>query len=446
MTPSILCLGRNGDVINSLAIARRLSREHNQRVKFLIGSEFAPLLEGCSYVEPVVYPVGPERLPDILQHARTNHPGLIVSQVFKHPQFSQETASFARESWRLAGCLDAFGTELPLFDQRDYAREERLLSSVKLTRPAILFAGDGISSPFPHSAALLALLRERFPRHCVIDMSSVKAERLYDLGALYEQADLLVSVDTVHLWLARAFPIPTIAITNDGWRGSPPPPCAVAAFRYGQMRSLEAVAAACKAALLPSERSILVIDAFGDQERHHEARATWKPDVLIARSDWSSDGPPLLNQLLEHALLRAESGRDVIVWTNDDVQLSASAFALLKTHCAQYGVVTVRRHDGHIGRELFAATADWLRDHLHALPKMRLSLPWFDLALACYVRASKGIRSTMENLMCDMEPCEIAGEGILHHPHHPSGWLDKQESVGEKENRAEFERFFNQPV
>lgn len=450
MTPALLCLGRNGDVINALAIARILHQRYSAQVPFLVGAEFAPALEGCSYVAPVVYPLGPERLRYMLEHARRNHERLMIPQVFMNPDQSRQCDSFGREAWRLAGVSEQFGTALPLFDQRDPEREQALVQSVIGSAkdvPYILFAGGGISSPFHQSAELLAALRKSFPNHLVVDMSSVVAERIFDLGALFEGASLLVSVDTMHLWLARAFPVPTIALINDGWFGSPSPPCAVATFRYGKLKSLEVIIQSCRYALRPAGKTIMVVDVFGSSERHQRAAASRHcADVLIERSSWpGADQPPALNDLLRFGALHG-TGKDVVIWTNDDVQLLPCAMDVLKEHCARYGAVTVRREAGHIGRELFAATIDWLRDHLLWMPRMTLALPWFDLALACYVRKSKGIRSTMDNLMEDMAPCEISGRNVLHHEAHESGWLDKRECALAQKNRAEFEHFLDQPV
>lgn len=432
-------------MINALTIARYLSEKHKTPIPFITGREFAPLLDGCSYVDPVQEDARPEELARVIAARRARYPDLRVAQVFANPDKNRMTRSFGIESWRLAGELPQYGTVLPLFDRRDSKREAKLLHGIDADKPLVLFAGAGVSSPFPHSDALLQLLVQRLAGYCVIDLSRIKAERLYDLGALFERARLLVSIDTAHLWLARAFPVPTVAILNNGWLGSPPPPCSVAAFRYGQIRSLEAIVAACKYALRPAGLTLLVVDAFGDSARHKAAAKTWAQADVVIKNRSPKGVLPDLKDLLSRALHIA-SGKDVVIWTNDDVQLLPGACARLAEQCSRYGAVTVRRHSGHIGRELFAATTDWLRDHMADMPSMTLSMPWFDLALAAYVRATKGIRSAMQNLMDDMEPCEINGAEILHHPEHESAWIGKENSPLAEKNRAEFERILNRPV
>lgn len=50
--PTILQLGRYGDVINVLPIARRHYLNTGEKPWFVIAKEFADILEGVTYVDP----------------------------------------------------------------------------------------------------------------------------------------------------------------------------------------------------------------------------------------------------------------------------------------------------------------------------------------------------------------------------------------------------------
>ncbi len=118
---------------------------------------------------------------------------------------------------------------LPLvFDRRDKDRETALLKSLdpvkgKWKKPFLLLALDGVSSPFPHSELLRELVTLRFGKdYHIIEIP--KAERIYDLLALYEQSALLIAVDSAPLHLAWACrKLPVFALTNDNptlWKGA----------------------------------------------------------------------------------------------------------------------------------------------------------------------------------------------------------------------------------
>lgn len=232
----ILCaFGRFGDVANVLQLALHMSQK-GERPIFCVAQDFASILEGVSYVDPLVYPGRYDEPPAAVRWLKTNRPKdkVIIAQSYRHPSDKQHlTDSYQKESWRLAGALDEFGAHPLIFDQRNRVREDAFVEDVlRGKKPAILVATDSISSPFPWAAKLFQTIESAFPDHSVIDLSSVKAERIYDLIALYDRAVCLVSVDTCHLHLVRAAKCPVVAIVNDLWYGSIPPPSTTFAVRY----------------------------------------------------------------------------------------------------------------------------------------------------------------------------------------------------------------------
>jgi len=247
--PIVVTLGRYGDIINALPIAWDLA-QHGTTPKFVVSSEFWRILEGVSYVNPVVWDMDYKNIPFAIQ--RTKGLKAHIAQVYTHPDQTRKTSSYQMESWERAGYLDKFG-KLPLvFDRRDKKRENEVeLKAALLTDPftvnksTILVSGKGVSSPF--KGDLVGEIRKAFPGYNVVDLSSIRVERVYDLLGLMDNSALLVTIDTMHLHLAAASKIPVVAILNDGWYGSIPPPNTIASFCYSELaNSLEPVLKAIK--------------------------------------------------------------------------------------------------------------------------------------------------------------------------------------------------------
>lgn len=144
--------------------------------------------------------------------------------------------SFQKEAWRVAGRLREWDDCLPLvLDRRSPEREAQILSPFVNRKKIILVSADGISSPFPYKPLLLELLKVL---HChIVDLSTVKAERFFDLLGLYERAHCLVAIDSAPLHLAWAVPnLPVVALANDKpmmWNGSSWRPQHIFYCRYG---------------------------------------------------------------------------------------------------------------------------------------------------------------------------------------------------------------------
>jgi len=440
MSDAILSLGRYGDLIGLLPWCWK---RRNDPVKFVVGHEFASLFDGVSYVQPMRYSKGCIDLPDAIKVTRATLPNVKVAQTFMNPDKRRMTDSYAKESYRIIGALNEFGTQPLVFDRRDAKREKELVKKHRDGRPLILLAVSGISSPFKHGSELKKLVGEMFLTHQVLDMNVVRAERIYDLLGLMDCATLMFTIDTVHLWLAAASKCPVVTFSNDGWLGSPPPRTSVLSQRYSHANIPHVVEEAV-ALMEPAGRSILVADAYGDTDRHKRAQATWKPDVLIQRAEWGNRDArsigdpapvPFLKDLLTEAF-RVADEKDIIIWTNSDTGFSRGALRKIKDHCKVFGACSVRRDPAHIGRELFAFSRPWLRDHLHSMPDCILTYPWFDMTLAAYIRKSKGIRSTMENFIEDFFPAELPA-GLVTHEDHPSGWLGREQNPAAKWNEQQ---------
>jgi hypothetical protein len=225
-------LGRAGDILTVLP----LLHSSKEKCALMVAEEYASLLEGVSYVEPVIYKGPHYEIGKAVAQCQAEGRDWVCTQVngpkaavaeFVYKRAGQETAkttSFQKEQFKVAGRMAEWDNNYPLhFDQRDYAREEELLKAHMPTgKKYVLAALDGNSSPFAYKALALELLK-----HCgypVINLSGIKAHRLYDLLGMYERALCLVAMDSAPLQLARACPsLPVLALVNDSpllWNGS----------------------------------------------------------------------------------------------------------------------------------------------------------------------------------------------------------------------------------
>jgi hypothetical protein len=215
----VVALGRYGDVANALPIAYELSRQ-GELPRFFISKEFASILDGVTYVQPMVVSLDYKEVRKVLR------PETICCQSYKHPDTRRLTDSYQKEAWRIAGWLGHFG-EIPLvFDNRNLEREAALIQKYNVNEETILVAGKGCSSPFRFD-----LWDAMKGAGNIVNLSDVKAERIFDIIGLIEKACLLLTIDSAPLHLARATNTPVVALINDGWYGSVPPKKGVA-IRY----------------------------------------------------------------------------------------------------------------------------------------------------------------------------------------------------------------------
>lgn len=393
-------LGRTGDIINVLPLAKIHFDTTGERPLFMVALEFAAILDGVSYVTPFIY-YGPwEMIHPAVLEARKQTTDITVCQIHGWGLTnSRQTTSFARESWVQAGSSWPWGLLPLVFDRRDHAREEALLAKLNPSGgPFVLFAGSGTSSPFPYAKPLLDALRSRFgPKTVpicdtqglpvdrvvvsskinVIDLSGVKAERFFDLLGLFEKAVCLIAIDTAHQHLAAAIPeLPVIALRTREpveWHGSPWRAQHVMSVFYDEFpQKIEEVVMAVAA------------HAFGHpaQPRIIHAWADWRNDIMtednvrrceIAESSWRNeyalgqrwvpvpidhqpgerDGRdigdvhpvPFLHDIVERACAMATSRDDIIALTNADIGFTPGLTGWVIETVARYGSAYTHRRD-----------------------------------------------------------------------------------------------------
>lgn len=484
----IVLLGRYGDILNILPVAKHF---HDQSVKprFYVSRDFADVLDGVSYVEPRVVDLPYDRVNEAVKIASQECELVLNAQVWGVDfQVPRQCGSYNVESWLRAGFANEFqdGQRFPLvLDRRDDERE-RQVSKPVTPGTILLNLASGFTAPFKDAAMFTSLIRESWAKdRPILDISHLKAHRIYDLLGLFDAAALLITNDTAALHLAAASNIPVIALRNnvmvDGhhWLASVPRCNCVLMVNYDEavvrqkeiQRVIEQVKEKDMRDTLPTIQTPPKVhrNIYHVVERHPEANEYRRKQKQRAWDSWAAlynDGVIPLHYndykrtskivgdnrnlpFLKDVLARASEVAmpdDIILWTNDDNLLHPELPRMLRMFLAIYGACTAMRveyrqppnlslppetvaREGqpHLGRDLFACTAQWLADAWDELPDFLLGAPEFDLCLAAMVRRKRRFHTTRQNIATIIPCCELP-PGYLVHEVHPSQWSQLPES------------------
>lgn len=248
-TPRVLVqLGRFGDIIQMLPAFKAMKDRMGENPILVVSGDYASVLEGVSYVTPWIVPLSwPNGTAAARGIAQVEYPEAISLQFWNDAksQFASEVSRQARilqchgENW----CVDTekypdYGTAmwvkagftredmlaLPLvFDRRDTQRETELARLwLHPTRPNLLVNWSGISSPFPWVPEYQRVLSKYRSRFNFVDISNLRATRIYDLLGLYDRAVGLLTIDTATLHLAPASKVAYVSFTRRDWSRSVP--------------------------------------------------------------------------------------------------------------------------------------------------------------------------------------------------------------------------------
>ena len=217
---AIVQLGRLGDIVNTLPIAQDLHRKGNQ-IFWYVQREFAALLEGVSYVTPVIWEGSVELPGPAIEEARRGgYDRVLALQVNGNPEPApQKTESYSTESWARGSYLDKYHILPCVFDRAALPPGDWKPGGEK---SILVFCLESLSSPYPAElkGEMSAWLRENFSAdYSLLDLGELRW-RADSLGAMLREVAVLVSVDTFPLHMAYAAGTPTIAITRLGWYGS----------------------------------------------------------------------------------------------------------------------------------------------------------------------------------------------------------------------------------
>lgn len=483
----IVQLGRFGDCINVLPIAQHIA-ERYAKPHWMISKEFASLLDGVSYVIPHVVDFQPQQLQKAIAIARQEYRLILSTQIYGSEHMEHfTTESYNKESWRVSGFLHKFNdfSMRPVFDLRSVEREKSLISKLSYrSKPLILVnVTNSISSPFEYGQLLLTIVQQWYgKKYHVVDLGNLKFERVYDVLGLMDNAAALISIDTCFLHLACASDVPTLAIVNPSrWLGTIMRRSDnVEVMNYNEVMTipefknrLDRVLRMKRVPLPPvtriktppaNRRMIHVSNYFKDTDPHEaerkaHAQASWK--AIYAQgveSRYLSDtyprsslnfgdkrNLPFVKDILMLGLQGANDD-DIIFITNNDTWLRPDIVDVLRFQVSVYGACCsqrrefkrchipvglptpedyVRISDSHPGRDLFAFTARWLRDHWEQIGDYCFGSSDWDWCMAAMLRLDYGIRTDRTNLEEHIFPAEIPLGYVCHQFHIPA-WASKE--------------------
>lgn len=479
MTPRLyITLGRAGDILNVLPLLY-LDAQAGQRSALMVGKDYAPILEGCSYVDPVIFDGQPHELERAYAEAVATGREVICCQVNGPPEAVAKlsygsrslahatTESFQKEVWKIAGRLEDWRNQPPLvFDRRNPEREAALCRLLNPKKKVILVSTKGTSSPFPYPDLLLKLLRLEFTKgYQVIDLANFQAERIFDLLAVFEKAHCLVTTDSAPLHLAYACPkLPVVALVNDRpllWNGACWRPNHIAHVRYrdfprravplleaigdiGGLRGFARLHA-------PGRKIIHVWSEYeaGDPGRNASALDTWLEASSNTRA-WvatpievgalgqdslhselkDSKRFPYVHDALRLACLRAQDD-DLICLTRRDTKFGHDLTARLWQHAPCFAHRRLEApNTHHPAVDLFCFTKAWWRAHQAEYPpRMVLGLdPYWGRCLLELVKKHGGTELTEAVSRAHPKTFERNGElpkYITHNDGLTAEWLRK---------------------
>lgn len=430
-------LGRAGDILNILPLAWD-DAQRGQRSAMMVAKQFANVLDGVSYVDRLIFDGPMSELDKAMMLAESKSKNVSVVQLVgptdvvksvvmrNGVEYKATTDSFLKDQWMLAGRLGDWKRQIPLvFDRRDKEREANLCHSVlpSGSKPCLFVSTSGTSSPFDYTALLLELLRLKFMRRFnVVDISSVKAERVYDLLGLFEsdRAHCLIATDSAPLHLAYAVKhLPVVALVNDRpgyWHGSTYRPNHIAHIRYHDfpVRAVEMLEAICEIGgpfnyfsdELTTGRKVVHVWSEYDTRRSVAVMGTedigrWvecpigpgaigRDSVMQLKDDARY---PFVKDVIRMATLRSND-TDVICLTKTDTVLPEGFSHTLLD--AQGPVFSHRSYRDPLeynpAIDLFAFTKQWWQQHQSEYPDMVLGRDGFWQITLCELLKAHGAK------------------------------------------------------
>jgi hypothetical protein len=218
-------LGRYGDIILLLPAMKYIADMTNIKPQMIVASEYASVLEGVSYVEPIPLNIHWYMgMPEARRYAQRQFGGGTVLQCYAHEWGIdlKQWPSFMMSMLDRTGVPLHLFNDLPLvFDRRNPEREAAAVPRTN-GKPYILVNTVGVSSPFPHGQKIFQSLEHLRRKVSLIDLGRIRCHRIYDLLGVMDRAVGTITTDTATLHLAHGCARPYIALTVDGWCTSTP--------------------------------------------------------------------------------------------------------------------------------------------------------------------------------------------------------------------------------
>jgi len=455
-------LGRAGDILCLLPALYYEYQRTKERQKLVVAKEFASILEGCTYVEPIIFEDDfrkPAHAANWISKQYPTHRVLNCAVCAEDMRVDQKGWSFDRDIWTNSK-INAVPHSMPLlFDNRSKEREEALKKQyTSFNKKIVLLALEGHSSPFFWKDELKAALQKLSPRTEFVDISNIKAERIYDLLGLYDSADTLIAIDSAPLHLARASKIKTVALVTDQntlWHQSSWSPfhtlrvpysnavkkakdiADVINGEYSQRRIFWVTSSAQPKDERESNRQRMLTQSI-ENENQFSGGAWVRCDFTPTRDGSSiEDAPvPFIRDMLNTARSQAKD-TDILLIVNSDIGMCPGITGEILDACNNFGSCYSQRHDfskidrlalneievgigrKYPGADLFAFEATWWDKHKDFFPDMLLGREAWDMIMRDLVRSTGGIELN----------------NAIYHEMHDSHWLRYRKCNGNEHNK-----------
>ncbi len=252
MPPKFILGGKAGDVVQCLGAFHAIHERTGLCPVVITAEEFASIYDGTSYVNAIAVhgdwqtvksftdavPLQPWHdfnAPEF-QAGRFRRG---VPLTMNGRSFTSPDPHYGAAMMRAAGLTWDEALKLrPVFDRRDANRESHLLARCypeqRRSKPLLLLALDGQSSPWGYLPEAYRVLHPLYRHFHICDIGKLRATRVYDMLVLMEHAVGLITVDTLALHLVSATDLPHIAFTQVGWLSSVPKGNCVLQIPYNQ--------------------------------------------------------------------------------------------------------------------------------------------------------------------------------------------------------------------
>jgi predicted GH43/DUF377 family glycosyl hydrolase len=183
----------------------------------VVSEAWRQIPEAIDYANTLIYEGNVADLSDAIKFCKSKFDSVRVTQVQQGLPFQHRHPSYQYDQWERAGYLDKWDTLPLVLPRRNWT------AGMNDGSEFILYGDHSQSSPFHHKEDLATALKENFPQHSIMRLSSIRAPHALDLLALMDAAALIVCVDSMQLHLAKATTTPLIALVSDQptrWQGS----------------------------------------------------------------------------------------------------------------------------------------------------------------------------------------------------------------------------------
>jgi len=448
--------GRYGDIICFLPVLLNEYKETGVKARLVISKDYASILDGVSYVEPLVFDGRFEDVSGAIAFAKTfsddvrtsqvvGISDVIVSQVYGNSHAPKIICdSFQKDAWKLADKLELWPSQPQLvFDKRDKKREKRLYKYIPTLKPWIVVSTGGISSPFPYSDLLWEILNHSLKEFHIVDLAKIKAERMYDLLGIMDHPNTaaMILTDSGNLHLSYATKKPVHALVADSptlWHGAAWRPSYASYTRYKNFprdvtRILDLIR---NPPAKPKHPDIVHVysrlpNAAGEEKRRNDlAASTWNvgwvdcglDDNCFVRHSANSipnqkKEIPMIKEMIKFACC-GRKDTDIVVITNTDICVTTDIIEKIRKAPLGYAF----RHDykyldkiipddqiagdKYPGCDLFTIPVGWWRRNHHLYPDMVIGRHSWDRIMRELIKLAKGQ--------------EI--EKAIYHQRHDSMW------------------------